>query len=112
MAWTRVGNLLETRREACRSGGRFASPLPWSAGEPLPALTGESLPILFAPGLTELCRSATQEETLFWESLQAPATAAALMQEGYPRSLIGSMLDIGAIDLSSRTLATTPLIVG
>jgi hypothetical protein len=78
-----------------------------SAGEPLPALTEESLPILFTPGLAELCRPATEEETAFWESLQAPASAAALMQEGYPRRLISSMLDIGAIDLSSRTLAAT-----
>lgn len=75
-----------------------------SAGEPLPALTEESLPILFAPGLAESCRPATEEETSFWESLQAPVTAAALVQEGYPRRLIGSMLDIGAIDLRSRTL--------
>ena len=72
-----------------------------SAGEPLPALTEKSLPILFAPGLAEVCRPATEEETSFWESLQAPASAAALMQEGHPRSLISSMLDIGAIDLSS-----------
>ncbi len=82
-----------------------------SAGDPLPALGDQSLPILFAPGIAELCRPATEEETTYWGRLRVPATVAVAMQEGYPRRLIGAMLDIGAIDLRQSTLGP-PLVCG
>src|SRR5215469_11044447 len=81
-----------------------------SAEKPLPALSEDSLPILFAPGIVDLCRPATQEETSCWGRLQTPASVAVLIEEGYPRSLIESLLDIGAIDIISGTLSVTSLL--
>lgn len=69
-----------------------------SAKKLLPPLAEEGVPILFAPGLAQFCRPATAPEVCFWESLDAPAAIATLAREGYPRRLIGSILEVGAID--------------
>ncbi len=69
-----------------------------SARQLLPPLAEESVPVLFAPGLAQFCRPATAPEVGVWERLDAPATIATLAREGYPRRLIGSMLEVGAID--------------
>jgi hypothetical protein len=54
--------------------------------------------LLIAPGLDSLHRVAAPLEQLLWERLSVPATAAVLLEEGYPRDLIGTMLLIGALE--------------
>jgi hypothetical protein len=54
--------------------------------------------LLIAPGLDRLHRVASPLEQLLWERLAVPATAATLLQEGYPGDLIETMLQIGALD--------------
>ncbi|MEA3182618.1 MAG: hypothetical protein QOI59_6141 [Gammaproteobacteria bacterium] len=54
--------------------------------------------LLIAPGLELLHRVAAPLEQLLWERLSVPATAAVLLQEGYPRDPIATMLQIGALE--------------
>ncbi len=54
--------------------------------------------LLIAPGLNLFHRVASPLEHLLWERLAVPATAAAVLQEGFPRDLIETMLQIGALE--------------
>jgi hypothetical protein len=54
--------------------------------------------LLIAPGLDGVQRVASPEEQLLWERLTVPATAATLLQEGYWRDSIETLLQIGALE--------------
>jgi hypothetical protein len=54
--------------------------------------------LLIAPGLDGVQRVASPLEQLLWERLTVPATAATLLQEGYPRDSIETMLHIGGLE--------------
>jgi hypothetical protein len=54
--------------------------------------------LLIAPGLDRFHRVATPVEHLLWERTAVPVTTGTLLQAGYPRELLESMLHIGALE--------------
>jgi hypothetical protein len=58
----------------------------------------DGTPLLVAPGLQALCRIALPHEAELWKGLEAPAPAAALVAQGCPRSVIETMLNVGALE--------------
>jgi hypothetical protein len=67
-------------------------------GKPLPPISREISPILLSPGLDRLWRLATTIEVKLWDRLSEPSPFAALLQEGFHRDAIESMLRIGALE--------------
>jgi hypothetical protein len=54
--------------------------------------------LLIAPGLQSVRRVATPLEHALWGKLAIPASIATLLRKGYPRELIETMLQIGALE--------------
>jgi hypothetical protein len=54
--------------------------------------------LLVAPGSVPLCRVASREERELWLMLDSSAVATNLRQQGVPRQVIMTMLQIGALE--------------
>jgi hypothetical protein len=64
-------------------------------GKPLPPISRETNPILFSPGLEGLWRVASTIEVRIWDRLSVPSPSLVLLQEGFHRHAIESMLRVG-----------------
>lgn len=67
-------------------------------GKPVPPISSEINPILLSPGLDRLWRPASAIEVRLWDRLSAPSLFPALLQEGFHRDAIESMLRVGALE--------------
>jgi hypothetical protein len=72
-------------------------------GGPLPPLCGRSFPVLFAPGLSQLCRAASDDEVALWERLTIPFPMRDLRSDRYAREVMEELLSIGAAELQEST---------
>jgi hypothetical protein len=66
--------------------------------KPLPPISAETNPILLSPGLDRLWRPASRSEVELWDRLAAPSSFLALLQEGFLRDTIESLLRAGALE--------------
>jgi hypothetical protein len=66
---------------------------------PLPPVSQDAdVTMMFAPGLEGLCRQASAAELDLWRSLIAPNELSVLLQKGFHRHDIESMLETGALE--------------
>jgi hypothetical protein len=77
-----------------------------SDDETLPPVSADAvIDILFAPGLDNLSRAATRDESALWERLQADSAAAAtlgaLLADGHALETIDTLAAVGALDVEA-----------
>ncbi len=71
------------------------------AGEPSPPLSDRSFPVLFAPGLPQLFRAATDDEVALWQRLARPMAIRALSRDRRAQQAIEELFGIGAAELAA-----------
>ena len=54
--------------------------------------------LLFGPGLEELCRPASPDEVVLWESLMMPMDVSSLLREGHHKGHVESLLLAGILE--------------
>jgi hypothetical protein len=66
--------------------------------KPLPPFSPHVTALLVAPGLQPLYRVASPHENELWARLTEPTAAPALVQVGCPRTVLETMLQVGALE--------------
>jgi hypothetical protein len=111
IAFTPPGPDLPPAPRCALGRGRYAAMVPFH-GEPyaiiealvkhqaLPPVSADATTIVFGPGLDRLCRVASPREVAVWRKLTAPYAFTSLLDEGYHRDDLASMLQAGIVEFA------------